>query len=104
MRSRKVFVALLAPIVAAGILAPLSPWKYTRDYDTDVVIRATIENHGYLPTYGSPETNAILVRATQRAGGRLAALPGGELRSEKLTTTRVGAAGRERALRWRGRA
>jgi hypothetical protein len=52
----------------------------------------------YLPTYGSPETNAILVRATQQAGGRLAALPGGELRSEKLATTRVGAAGQEREV------
>jgi hypothetical protein len=52
----------------------------------------------YLPTYGSPETNAILVRATQAAGGRLAALPGGELRSEKLATTRVGAAGQEREV------
>jgi hypothetical protein len=52
----------------------------------------------YLPTYGSPETSAILVRATQRAGGKLAALPGGELRSEKLATTRVGAAGQEREV------
>jgi hypothetical protein len=52
----------------------------------------------YLPTYGSPETNAVLVRATQAAGGRLAALPGGELRSEKLATTRVGAAGQEREV------
>jgi hypothetical protein len=52
----------------------------------------------YLPTYGSPETNAILVRATQAAGGRLAALPDGELRSEKLATARVGPAGQEREV------
>jgi len=50
----------------------------------------------YLPSYGSPETSAVIVRATQKAGGRLAALPGGELRSEKLKTARVGPAGRER--------
>jgi len=50
----------------------------------------------YLPSYGSPETSAMIVRATQKAGGRLAALPGGELRSEKLKTARVGPAGRER--------
>jgi hypothetical protein len=52
----------------------------------------------YLPTYGSPETSAILVRATQSAGGRLASLPDGELRSEKLATTRVGPAGQEREV------
>ncbi len=54
----------------------------------------------YLPSYGSPETSAIIVRATQKAGGRLPALPGGELRSEKLATTRVGSgdAAREVAL------
>lgn len=50
----------------------------------------------YLPAYGSPETNAVIVRATQKAGGRLAALPGGELESERLATARVGAAGAER--------
>jgi hypothetical protein len=50
----------------------------------------------YLPSYGSPETSAVIVRATQKAGGRLAALPGGELRSEKLQVARVGPAGRER--------
>jgi hypothetical protein len=50
----------------------------------------------YLPAYGSPETNAIIVRATQKAGGRLPALPGGELRSEKLKDARVGRAGGER--------
>ncbi|HEU5468083.1 MAG TPA: amidohydrolase family protein [Steroidobacteraceae bacterium] len=52
----------------------------------------------YLPGYGSPETNAIIVRATQNAGGRLAALPGGELRSEKLASARVGPAGKEREV------
>jgi len=52
----------------------------------------------YLPAYGSPETNAIIVRTTQKAGGRLAALPGGELRSEKLADARVGPAGQERAV------
>ena len=52
----------------------------------------------YLPTYGSPETSAVIVRATQKAGGRLAALPGGELRSEKLADARVGPAGAERAV------
>ena len=52
----------------------------------------------YLPTYGSPETSAILVRATQAAGGRLAALPDGELRSEKLATARVGPAGQDREV------
>ena len=52
----------------------------------------------YLPAYGSPETNAIIVRATQQASGHLAALPGGELRSEKLTDARVGPAGQERAV------
>lgn len=50
----------------------------------------------YLPAYGSPETSAVIVRATQKAGGRLAALPGGELRSQRLANARVGAAGRER--------
>jgi arabinofuranosyltransferase len=39
VRSRPVFAALLAVVVAGGILAPLSPWKYTPGYDTDVVIR-----------------------------------------------------------------
>jgi hypothetical protein len=52
----------------------------------------------YLPGYGSPETSAVIVRATQRAGGRLAALPGGELSSERLATARVGAAGGEREV------
>jgi hypothetical protein len=52
----------------------------------------------YLPAYGSPETQAIIVRATQKAGGRLPALPGGELRSEKLKDARVGPPGREREV------
>ena len=34
----------------------------------------------YLPTYGSPEVNAVIVRASQKAGGSIAALPGGTLR------------------------
>ena len=44
----------------------------------------------YLPTYGSPETQAILVRATQAAGGRLgiASVPGSGTRVEvRLPTT-----------------
>jgi hypothetical protein len=52
----------------------------------------------YLPSYGSPETSAIIVRATQQAGGRLPGLPGGELASEKLKDARVGPAGREREV------
>jgi hypothetical protein len=52
----------------------------------------------YLPNYGSPETNAMIVRATQRAGGRLAGLPGGELTSLRLAEVRVGAPGQERAV------
>ncbi len=52
----------------------------------------------YLPTYGSPEVDAIIVRATQQAGGKIAALPGGQLRSEKLADARVGPAGHERAV------
>ncbi|HWN05594.1 MAG TPA: amidohydrolase family protein [Steroidobacteraceae bacterium] len=52
----------------------------------------------YLPSYGSPETSAVIVRATQKSGGRLAALPGGELSSERLATTRVGTAGGEREV------
>jgi hypothetical protein len=50
----------------------------------------------YLPTYGSPESNAVIVRATQKAGGSLPALPGGELKSRKLAEARVGGPGRER--------
>jgi hypothetical protein len=50
----------------------------------------------YLPSYGSPETSSVIVRATQKAGGQLAALPGGELSSERLASARVGAAGGER--------
>jgi len=52
----------------------------------------------YLPVYGSPEASAVVVRATLGAGGRLAALPGGELRSEQLATTTVGPAGQEREV------
>jgi hypothetical protein len=52
----------------------------------------------YLPTYGSPETSAVIVRATQKAGGSLAALPGGELRSERLASARVGNADGEREV------
>lgn len=52
----------------------------------------------YLPAYGSPETSAMIVRATQRAGGRLTALPGGELKSVRLAEARVGATGQERAV------
>jgi len=52
----------------------------------------------YLPAGGSPETSAMIVRATQRAGGSLPALPGGELKSVRLAQTRLGAAGQERAI------
>jgi hypothetical protein len=53
----------------------------------------------YLPTNGSPEVSAIVVRATQKApDGRLAALPGGELRSTRLKEARIGPAGQERAV------
>jgi hypothetical protein len=52
----------------------------------------------YLPTYGSPEVSAIIVQATQKVGGRIAALPGGELRSEKLKDARIGGAGGERPV------
>ena len=52
----------------------------------------------YLPSYGSPETSAVIVRATQKAGGTLAGLPGGELRSERLASARVGPAGSEREV------
>jgi hypothetical protein len=52
----------------------------------------------YLPSYGSPETYAVIARATQKAGGALAALPGGELRSERLASARVGPAGGEREV------
>jgi len=52
----------------------------------------------YLPTYGSPVVDALIVRATQKSGGRLTALPGGEVRSEKLAEAHVGPAGRERDI------
>ncbi|MGH8251771.1 MAG: amidohydrolase family protein [Steroidobacteraceae bacterium] len=52
----------------------------------------------YVPGYGSPATEAMIVRAAQRAGGRIAALPGGELRSEKLTEAQVGPDGQWRPV------
>ncbi len=52
----------------------------------------------YLPTYGSPEVNAVIVRASLKAGGKIAALPGGELRTQRLADTRVGPAGAERTV------
>jgi hypothetical protein len=52
----------------------------------------------YLPVYGSPEASAVVMRATQKSGGRLAALPGGELRSQKLATAQVGAPGQGREV------
>lgn len=39
VRSNRVFAALLVPIAAAAVFAPLSPWKVTRAYDTEVVMR-----------------------------------------------------------------
>ena len=52
----------------------------------------------YLPNDGSPETTAIIVRATQQAGGSLPGLPGGELKSRRLAEARVSAAGQERRV------
>jgi hypothetical protein len=52
----------------------------------------------YLPTYGSPAVSAVIVRASQKAGGSIAALPGGTLRTQKLKDARVGPAGGERAV------
>ena len=52
----------------------------------------------YLPSYGSPETTALIVRATQAAGGKLPGLPGGELQSEKLKEATVGPAGQQRKV------
>jgi hypothetical protein len=52
----------------------------------------------YLPADGTPEAIAVVVRATLGAGGRLAALPGGELRVEKLATEAVGTPGAEREV------
>ena len=52
----------------------------------------------YLPNYGSPETTALIVRATQQAGGKLPGLPGGDLSSEKLKETTVGPAGQQRKV------
>ncbi len=70
-------------------------WRSPTEQGTQALGGAAI----YLPAYGSPEVIATLVRATQRApDGRLAALPGGELRSTRLKDTRVGPAGQERAV------
>jgi amidohydrolase family protein len=53
----------------------------------------------YLPNDGSPEIRAMIVRASQRMpSGRIAALPGGELQSTRITEMRVGPAGTERAV------
>lgn len=53
----------------------------------------------YVPNAGSPEIRALIVRATQRQpGGRIAALPGGELASTRVAGLRVGPAGRERTV------
>ena len=49
----------------------------------------------YLPGYGSPESTALIVRATQQAGGKLPGLPGGELSSLKLREATVGPAGQQ---------
>jgi len=67
-------------------------WKSPAEQGSHAVAEAAL----YLPSYGSPEVSAIIARATQKSGGRIAALPGGEVRSEKLADARVGAAGRER--------
>lgn len=69
-------------------------WQTPADRGASEVTGAAL----YLPTYGSPEVNAVIVRASQRAGGRIAALPGGELRTQKLKDTRVGRADSERAV------
>jgi len=64
--------------------------------------RGSVEVPGpamYLPIDGSPEVNAMIVRATRRAaGGRIAALPGGELQSTQLVLHRIGAPGQERQV------
>jgi cytosine/adenosine deaminase-related metal-dependent hydrolase len=70
-------------------------WRSTAEQGSRKLERAAI----YLPNYGSPEVSAIIVRATQKApGGRLAALPDGELRSTKLQEARIGSDGQERAV------
>ncbi len=62
-------------------------WRSTADSGSSRLDGPAI----YLPFNGSPETAAIIVRATQKApGGRLAALPGGELRSTRLAEARIG--------------
>lgn len=53
----------------------------------------------YVPIEGSPEVRAMLVRAALRAaGGRIDALPGGQLRAERVAELDVGAAGDERRV------
>jgi imidazolonepropionase-like amidohydrolase len=52
----------------------------------------------YNPNYNSPEAMAMIARAVAKAGGRLAALPGGELRIEKVKETRVGEGDGARAI------
>jgi len=52
----------------------------------------------YLPSYGSPEVTALIVRATQTAGGNLPGLPGGEFKSVKLKETTVSASGEQRKV------
>ena len=67
-------------------------WRSPAEQGSQPLTEAAI----YLPTYGSPEVSAIIARAAQRAGGRLAALPGGEVQSERLAAARIGPPGRER--------
>ncbi|HEX9707381.1 MAG TPA: amidohydrolase family protein [Steroidobacteraceae bacterium] len=70
-------------------------WRSTTEQGTRELDGPAI----YLPAYGSPEASAVIVRATQKVpDGRLAALPGGELRSAKLREARVGPAGQERPV------
>ncbi len=53
----------------------------------------------YLPIDGSPETRAMIVRASQRLpDGRIAALPDGELQSLRVADMRVGTVGDERTV------
>ncbi len=53
----------------------------------------------YVPADGSPEIRAMIARAASRApGGRMAAWPGGELVSRRLTEVRLGPEGRQRRV------
>jgi hypothetical protein len=53
----------------------------------------------YLPGYGSPEATAMIARAAARSeGGRIAALPEGEVRIERLAQTTVGENGAQRRV------